>query len=183
MTYRPVRPAQELKIHAAILRVVGERGLGRRPIDEVTTADVAAMAHAAWRTLPEARPVERAGNGRLPGDLRERAAALAPDRAAAGRVPVRPPAARKPLPAATETSAPPSARQKALQALRADPGACAILALLRDGHPDRVIADKLSLTKHQVTGKVRRWVKATDLLRRTDLVTWARRDAKTEAGQ
>lgn len=179
MIDRHIRPAQEQKIHSAILRVVGERGLGRRPIDEVTTADVAAMAHAAYRTLPEARPVSRTMGTRPPADPPERSATVTPDRIAPEKAPTRPLTAPSPDPAGNEDSAPPSAPLSTLQRLRSEPTPCAILTLVGEGHSDRVIAKQLNLTHNYVVGQVRRWIRATGSMRRGDLATWARRNATT----
>lgn len=173
----PTTTAQERKIRSAILRVVSERGLGRRPFVEITTGDVAAMAHAAWRTLPSSRTVERAANGKLPADLRERAAVLAPSREAAAKAAVCPPVAPKAPPGSTEPLGRSSARESALRRLQADPTACAVLKLLSEGGTDPAIAQQLGLVTTRAKNLVRRWLAATESPRRTDLAAWAKRHA------
>lgn len=57
---------QEGRFVTAILRIVGERQLGHRPIEEITTRDVEAMARECMKTLPKRRPLDGAPPGPKP---------------------------------------------------------------------------------------------------------------------
>lgn len=63
---------QEQQFITAILRTVGERQLGRRPIEEITTRDVEAMAKACMSTLPKRRWAQAAPPGPKPSTVRVR---------------------------------------------------------------------------------------------------------------
>jgi hypothetical protein len=63
---------QEQQFITAILRTVGERQLGRRPIAEITTRDVEAIAKACMGTLPKRRPLDAAPPGPKPSSVRVR---------------------------------------------------------------------------------------------------------------
>lgn len=63
---------QEQQFITAILRTVGERQLGRRPIEEITTRDVEAMAKACMGTLPKRRWAQAAPPGPKPSTVRVR---------------------------------------------------------------------------------------------------------------
>lgn len=63
---------QEGRFVTAILRIVGERQLGRRPIEEITTRDVEAMARECMKTLPKRRPLDGAPPGPKPSSVRVR---------------------------------------------------------------------------------------------------------------
>jgi hypothetical protein len=84
---------QQRLFYSAILRTVGERQLGHRPIEEITTRDVEAMAKACMGTLPKRRPPEGAPPGPKPSTPRVRRSEArdksvvpaAPEEPAAGR--------------------------------------------------------------------------------------------------
>lgn len=57
--YKTIDPAaQEQLFFAALLHTVSERGCGHRPIQEVTTGDIRAMAKACMAKLPKPRPAD-----------------------------------------------------------------------------------------------------------------------------
>ncbi len=92
MTSAAIEAAKQQQLfYSAILRTVGERQLGHRPIEEITTRDVEAMAKACMGTLPKRRPPEGAPPGPKPlrvrpSEARDRSnAPAAPEEPAGGR--------------------------------------------------------------------------------------------------
>lgn len=61
---------QERMFFAAILHTVAERGCGHRPIQEVTTGDIRAMARACMAKLPKPRPPDQTPPGPKPVRIR-----------------------------------------------------------------------------------------------------------------
>lgn len=163
----PVVTRQEQLMYSAILRVVSERGLGHRPIAEVTTRDVEAMAKAAYRTLPRNRPPDAQPAAGRPF--------VAQDPRVTGKRPVRPSAA----PAAPgwhsetpELPAAPDGPLRGLPRLRADPAARAVARLVAEGLTNREIGERLGLTVSQAKARVRSWMDATGLDGRQLLGQW-----------
>jgi DNA-binding CsgD family transcriptional regulator len=96
-------------------------------------------------------------------------------RSMAVKAPARPVAAPETPSGSTDPSTPLSARERAIQRRRADPTACAVLALVAKGHTNRVICEQLSLTINQVKKHLTSWSKASEVSGRAALATWARR--------
>ena len=163
----PTVNRQEQLFVSAILRVVGERGLGHRPFVEITTRDVEAMARAAYRTLPKNRPPDtQAAPGRP---------FVAQDPRVTGKGPVQPPAALSGTGGHSETPKPPETPQgpmTGLRRLRADPAARAVARLVADGLTNREIGERLGLTVSQAKARVRSWLTATGLDGRELLGVW-----------
>lgn len=163
----PAVTRQEQLFVSAILRVVGERGLGHRPFVEITTRDVEAMARAAYRTLPKNRPPDsRPAAGRP---------FVAQDPRVTGKAPVRPPVALGAVGGHSETPEPPEAPDgplRGLPRLRADPAARAVARLVADGLTNREIGERLGLTLSQAKARVRSWMDATGMDGRELLGQW-----------
>lgn len=160
--------AAELKMRFAILRVVGERGLGRRRVDEITTGDVDAMARAAYRTtLSRSRPPDtqpapgRPFVAKAP-KVAEAVAACPPGGSGVPTGPVgllgAPAAVQQPL--------------TGLRRLRADPATRAVARLVADGVSNREIGERLGLTIGQAKGRVRAWLEALGFDGRAQLASW-----------
>lgn len=67
----------------------------------------------------------------------------------------------------------PNGRERAIQRRRADPTACAVLALIAIGASNRTISEELELTIHTVKCLVAAWKKATEIDDRAALAAWA----------
>lgn len=161
------RAAQERLFFSAILQTVSERGLGRRPIQEVTTGDVAAMARACMAKLPKGRPPDTQPASGRPF--------VAQDPRVTKTAPVRPPGGLGVAGGHSETPTVSEAPQGALSALgrlRADPAACAVARLVAEGLTNREIGERLNLTLSQAKARVQAWFEATGLDGRTLLGVW-----------
>lgn len=154
---KPPSPV-ELRMHQAMIRAAGERKMA------FTVQELGYLAHRAAMTLLPPRPRD----GEQP---------RGPRRPMAG--PASAPAAREGTSAPTETSERPTGRERALQGLRSEPTACAVLALIGDGSTDREITARLGLEKSQARNVYRRWLYATDSLGRAALGAWARQNTAT----
>lgn len=168
---------QEQLFYSAILRVVGERGLGRRPIAEVTTRDVEAMARAAYRTLPRNRPPDTQPAPGRPFVAKDpRVTVAAPVRPSGGPGGA---GGHSETPEVCET---PQGPLTGIGRLRADPVACAVVRLVAEGLTNREIGERLNLTVSQTKARVRSWLQVTGLDGRTLLGTWVEAGGLDKAG-
>lgn len=75
----------------------------------------------------------------------------------------------------------PSAREKALQRLRADPLAVAAVRLVAEHMTNPEIAEHLGVSLDQIRYRLREWFAAAERTSRTGLAAWAKRDGLLDA--
>lgn len=152
-------PKPEPSIEAMILGKLRNYA-ARKPQFDFRLSDLQEIAAECASVVPKPRPAE--------GEPRRST------RSMAVKAPVRPVAAPNPSSASAEPSAPLSARERAIQRRRTDPTDCAVLALVADGATNRLVAERLGLTIHQVKARVARWSESSQVSGRAALGTWAR---------